>query len=203
MSSSTIAQQFAKILVFSFASLAALHAYAGEPRTLASQVALERSAADATDLKFREFFKMPIGPRGLEASEKLLSLVGKRVRIVGHMARQGTPTAGFFILAALPVTLGDEDDSLSDDMPASALFIHLDTEGQLPASAPVPYYPGLLRLTGILSLGPYEESDGHVSTVRLQLDPELVTQLLAKPGNQKSAALQSELAVGVSNKGVH
>ncbi|MCX7174570.1 MAG: hypothetical protein NT159_11745 [Proteobacteria bacterium] len=130
---------------------------------------------DATDLKFHEFFKLPVGPRGLEATEKLKSLAGKRIRMVGYMARQEIPTAGFFVLSPLPVSLGDEDESLADDLPASVVFVHVHP----PGDKPLPFSPGLLRVTGILSIGAHEESDGHVSSVRLQLDPEIVQALAA------------------------
>jgi hypothetical protein len=140
------------------------------PAVIAVQGSLPSLPASVTELKFGEFFKMPIGPRGLDASAKLLALAGTSVRIIGYMARAETPVAGMFILTPLPVSLGDEDESLSDDLPASALFVHLD-----PAMAqlPLPYYPGLLQLTGTLALGPLDEIDGHVSTVRLVLDADL------------------------------
>jgi hypothetical protein len=127
-----------------------------------------------TDLKFREFFRLPVGPRGLEPTEKLISLAGKGVRIVGFMAHHETPMADTFILSPVPVTLGDEDESLADDLPVSVIFVHsAQSEGRT-----FPFYPGLLRLTGTLSVGAQEEADGHVSTVRLQLDPELARQML-------------------------
>lgn len=128
-----------------------------------------------TDLKFREFFRLPVGPRGLEPTEKLISLAGKRVRIVGFMAHHETPMADTFILSPVPVTLGDEDESLADDLPASVIFVH----AAKPEGRTIPFYPGLLRLTGTLSVGPHEEADGHVSAVRLQLDPELARLMLA------------------------
>ena len=140
------------------------------PAVIAVQGNLPTLPASVTDLKFGEFFKMPIGPRGLDASAKLLALSGKPVRIVGYMARATPPVAGMFILTPLPVSLGDEDESLSDDLPASSVFVHLDPTSVQTA---VPYYPGLLRLTGTLALGPFDEIDGHVSTVRLLIDADL------------------------------
>lgn len=128
-----------------------------------------------TDLKFHDFFKMPIGPRGLEPTAKLLSLNGKRVRLVGYMAQQEVPSANVFQLTPMPVSLGDEDESLSDDLPASTVFVHLDSTGK-----PLPYFAGLLQLTGVLSVGAQDEADGHVSTVRLQLDPALTAILLGE-----------------------
>jgi hypothetical protein len=204
-------QHLLSILLVTFSSLAADFSCASEPtqvtpamprkatvamqEQLTAQLAAASNPAtqnaDITDLKFRDFFQMPIGPRGLQASEKLISLAGKQVRIVGYMVRQGTPTAGFFILAPLPVVLGDEDDSLSDDLPASAVFVHLaqstSTNTNTSASA-IPHYAGLLRLTGTLSLGPHEESDGHVSTFRLQLDPSFSQMMMAKPTGKQASS---------------
>ena len=131
--------------------------------------------ADATDLKFHEFFKLPIGPRGLEATEKLKLLAGERIRIVGYMIRQDPPASGYFVLSPLPASIGDEDDSLADDLPASVVFVHVG----LHATQALPFRPGLLRITGMLSLGAHEEADGRVSSVRLQLDPELVRAMAA------------------------
>lgn len=161
------------------------------PRASAMQSALAMPVPDepssprenATDLKFHEFFKLPIGSRGLEPTEKLKSLAGKRIRMVGYMARQEVPTSGFFVLSPLPVTLGDEDESLADDLPVSVVFVHVKP----PGDRPLAFSPGLLRITGTLSLGAFEEADGHVSSVRLQLDPEL-TQALA--AGQTSLALE-------------
>ena len=158
---------------------AATHAQAALPQAPLQAAALDLASQGGvpaqpgvTDLKFREFFKMPIGARGLEASAKLVALAGQRVRILGYMARQALPGAGTFILAPLPVALGDEDESLSDDLPASSVFVHFNP------GVDVAHFSGLLRLTGTLSLGPFDEADGHVSTVRLELDPG-VAQALA------------------------
>ncbi|WP_326941825.1 hypothetical protein [Actimicrobium sp. GrIS 1.19] len=162
------------------------------PAAVAVRGDLAALPTDVAELKFREFFKMPIGPRGLDASDKLIALADKRVRIVGYMARAETPVAGMFILTPLPVSLGDEDESLSDDLPASSVFVHLNPNAE---QAPLPYYPGLLQLTGTLRLGPFEEADGHVSTVRLELDPNLARamtpQQLATAEAQHAAPRQS------------
>ena len=157
-----------------------LAARASDQQTPAAAITVQRNLptlpASITELKFAEFFTMPIGPRGLVASAKLLALSGKSVRLVGYMARAEKPVPGMFILTPLPVSLGDEDESLSDDLPASSVFVHLDAANEKTLS----YYPGLLQLTGTLLLGPFEELDGHVSTVRLQLDAALTQVLLSK-----------------------
>jgi hypothetical protein len=131
----------------------------------AGQQASSASTPDVTDLKFSDFFKMPVGPRGLQPTEKLLGLNGKRVRIQGYMARQDQPVAGTLLLTPLPVTMGDADEGLADDLPATAVFVHLDSGGRS-----VPYVPGLIRLSGVLSVGSQDEAGGRVSTVRLTLD---------------------------------
>ncbi|ADI29151.1 hypothetical protein [Methylotenera versatilis] len=139
---------------------------------------------DVTDIKFRDFFKMPIGKRGLELNDKFMSLDGKRVRILGYMAKVETPTSGMFVLASLPVELGDEDDSLSDDLPANSIFVHTD-----PKPFVVPHITGLISLTGTLSIGSQLEADGHVSMARLILDPE-ISKALEKEAIRVSAAIE-------------
>ena len=130
--------------------------------------ALPAASKRIADLKFNELFKMPVGPRGMEPSSKLLSLESKPVRIVGYMAKQETPTPGLFILTPLPINMGDEDDKFADDMPANSIFVHLDNPDAL-----VIYSPGLINLTGLLSLGNVQEVDGRISYVRVHLDPVL------------------------------
>lgn len=122
--------------------------------------------AGVADVKFREFFKMPYGPRGLELSDKLRQLDRRTVRLVGYMARQDDPSAGMFILSPLPVQMGDADDAFADDLPASAVFVRLAAAER---ALKLPFMPGLMALTGTLEVGPVEEADGRVSTVRLVL----------------------------------
>lgn len=124
--------------------------------------------APPAELKFRDFFVLPVGPKGLAPSARLLALAGQRVRVVGYMARQEQPSAGIVIVAPLPVVLGDEDESFADDLPATTLYVHLDAADR---ERPMPYTPGLLSFTGKLQLGAMSEADGRMSFVRLQLDP--------------------------------
>lgn len=138
--------------------------------------------AGVAAIKFAEFFRMPIGPLGLEPSEKLMALNGKVVRLVGYMVKEDTPTAGRFLLSPLPVSLGDEDESMSDDLPPTAVSVHLR------GSKNPPYVAGLIQLTGTLDVGAKNESDGRVSSVRLVLEPEISKQILrAKPLLRASA----------------
>jgi hypothetical protein len=130
----------------------------------------------ATDLKFRDFFTLPVGPKGLVPSDRLLGLAGQRVRVVGYMARQEQPSPGILIVAPLPVALGDEDESYSDDLPATALYVHLADADRRHG---VPWMPGLLSFSGVLRIGATSEADGRMSFVRLELDPELSHAIVA------------------------
>jgi len=142
--------------------------------------AAAQAAPVGADLKFREFFELPIGPRGLAPSARLLSLDGQPVRITGYLAHQDAASAapGIALLAPLPVSLGDEDDSFADDLPASTLYLHL--AGPL-AARTIPYRPGLVSLSGTLQVGAQREADGRSSFVRLVLDPESASVLLESP----------------------
>lgn len=134
--------------------------------------------AGTSSIKFGEFFQMPVGPLGLEPSEKLTALNGKRVRLVGYMVQEDTPTTGRFLLSPLPVSLGDEDESLSDDLPPTTVFVHLQGAG----NHGTPFIPGLIKLNGILEVGNKDEGEGRISAVRLILDPALSKRILgAKP----------------------
>lgn len=131
--------------------------------------------ADVQDIKFREFVRLPVGPAGLEPTPRALALAGSRVRLVGYLARQADAPPGRLVLCPLPVELGDADESLSDDLPVTATFIHLSG----PPAPVLPYLPGLLQFTGVFEVGPQDEPDGHVSSFRLQLDADDSAALVA------------------------
>jgi len=65
------------------------------------------------------------------------------------MVRQAPAPKGLFLLSPLPVALGDEDESLADDLPPSTLAISLDRSPELV----LPMLPGLLQVTGTLHVG--------------------------------------------------
>lgn len=119
-----------------------------------------------TDLKFNEMFK-PVGPRGLEYTDKLRALDGKRVRLLGHMVKQSRPMPWTLLLAPVPLSLHESEYGFAEDMPATV--VHVFTQRN--ASPIVPFTPGLVLLTGTLSVGNRQEPDGRVSSVRLNLDP--------------------------------
>lgn len=118
------------------------------------------------ELRFREMFRIPVGPEGLEPSEKLLSLNGKRVRLIGYLVREEAPARGRLILAPLPVSAPDADDGPADDFPPQIVFVHLPADGP---DSTMGWTPQLLAFTGTLEVGAREEVDGRVSTVRLAI----------------------------------
>lgn len=148
----------------------------------ASTNALPPLPPGVTELKFNEFFRQPIGPRGLEYTEKLRSLEGRRIRILGYMARQTKPVDRCFLLAPVPLTLNEIEYGHADDLPATT--VHVFTMEDAPAQTP--HTPGPLLLTGKLSLGNRLEADGRTSVVRLFLDPPT--------SEQKQAAEQAVAA---------
>lgn len=159
--------------------LAQDHAHAvPAPKALAVAGSLAAQAEGVVDLRFSDFFRRPVGPRGLEPSAAMTALQGRRVRIVGYMAAASLPMPGRLILAPIPVELGDEDEHLADDLPPQAVFVHLQGPA---ATQVVPNYQGLLALTGRLELGAREEPDGHVSSVRLLLDADASAACLPEP----------------------
>ncbi|MBL9171576.1 MAG: hypothetical protein JNN07_27845 [Verrucomicrobiales bacterium] len=119
------------------------------------------------EIKFGEFFQKPIGPRGLQLTEKLKALDGRRVRLLGYMVQEERAIAGRLLLAPFPVQLHSHDNALADDLPPSTVHVVVPQA----ASAPLSFTPKLLLLTGTLSLGSRPEADGRTSLVRLILDP--------------------------------
>ncbi len=129
---------------------------------------LPPAPAGVTDLRFDEFFRNPAGPRGLEPTEKLHALAGRRVRMLGFMVRQTRPSPGIAILAPYAFATNEYEYGLADDFPPNVVFVEVPRFADLA----VPYTPGPLLLTGTLEFGRREETDGRVSLVRMCLDPE-------------------------------
>lgn len=124
-----------------------------------------------TELKFSDFFKLPIGPKGLDPTEILSRLDGKQVRVVGFQVKEEEPFKGLFMLTANPTSLAEVEDGPADDLPAATLFVHMPDRDK---DKVIAYRSGLWALTGTLSLGNQSELNGRTSYVRLILsaDPE-------------------------------
>ena len=123
--------------------------------------------AEVTELSLKEFYKFPVGPYGLEPSQKLLSLKDKRIKVTGYMVKEEEPTAGLFMLAPLPVSLAEKEDGPADDLPPATLFVHVPAVDK---DKIIAYRQGLWQLTGTLQLGNQEEANGRMSYTRLILD---------------------------------
>jgi hypothetical protein len=137
------------------------------PAALTVALPLGEPPHDVHDLRFRDVFKLPVGPKGLELTDVLKGLDGKRVRIVGYMVQQQVPSAGAFMLTPLPVASGDDDESFADDIPASVIFVTLPHG----AATLVPRLPGLLKVTGTLRVGAHEiPGTERIAAARIELD---------------------------------
>ncbi|MES2825104.1 MAG: hypothetical protein V4732_15990 [Pseudomonadota bacterium] len=156
-------------------------------KNAAKNVRLPPPPEGVTDLSFNEFFKMPIGPRGLEPTEKLLSLNNKRVRVVGYMAKEDDPNPGLFMLAALPVNVGEKADGMADDLPAATLFVHMPPQD---ADKILTYRPDAWVLTGTLQVGNQEEISERVSVVRLVMDQSVAKDAQKKKGTNNKLISQ-------------
>lgn len=137
-----------------------------EPSAKHTAPALPPLPAGLTELKFSEFFVSPVGDRGLTLTDKLQSLDGKRVRILGYMAQQEKPVPGMFLFSAFPVRLNEEHYGLADDLPAATCFVSMPKN----RDRVVTHTTQLMLLSGTLSVGNREEPDGRISTVRLALE---------------------------------
>jgi hypothetical protein len=126
-------------------------------------------AEGVSELKFADLYKLPVGPRGLELTEKVRSLDGRRVRVLGFMVRQAKSAPGLLMLAPYELSTNEVEFGTSDDLPPSLIFVEVPKYEDLS----VPFTPGPLLLTGTLEVGRREEADGRFSEVRLKLDESL------------------------------
>ncbi|MEI6803962.1 MAG: hypothetical protein WCK83_12440 [Burkholderiales bacterium] len=141
--------------------------WALHPGTVHAQEALPVSVSAVPEIHFKDFLRRPIGPRGIELSDTLLSANGQAVRIVGYMVQQEVASAGRFLLSPQPVQMSQHADGEADDLPAVTVTVVLDDSQQ---DWVVAHTRGLVALQGVLQLGRQEATDGRVSWVRLQLD---------------------------------
>lgn len=136
---------------------------ASEPAPVASP------SAEVLELKFSQFFRQPIGDRGLALSEALRAADGREVRLVGYMVAQEQPRPGRFWLTPRPVRMSEHADGEADDLPPSTVTVQLDPSQK---DRLVSHQDGLLVLTGRLRVGRVEDESGRVSWVRLELPPQ-------------------------------
>ena len=153
------------------ATTAAFWMGAAQPQEVSTRVARQ-----VTELRFRDFFRLPVGPTGLDISDTLRQADGQTVRLVGYMVQQENPVPGRFMLAPRPVQMSEHADGEADDLPPAMVMVYLD---QAQRDWAVPHVRGLVSVSGRLSVSRVEELDGRVSWVRLQLDPDSVRSMSA------------------------
>jgi hypothetical protein len=119
------------------------------------------------ELKFTDFFKLPMGRLGPEITDRVKNLDGVQVRILGFMVHQSEPWPNAFLLAPVPVQLHEEEYGQADDLPASTLYVRMPEQND----APVPFTPGLLLLTGTLHAGPRQIEGERRTWFTLDLNP--------------------------------
>lgn len=139
-----------------------------------SAEAIKRAASNPTavpnemtalpELSFQDFFG-PIGPRGLEYSEKIRALAGQRVRVRGFMVQQSERAPALFLFAARPVKVDTRADCNETDTPPAMIHVLVPS-----AKKALPWVPGPHFLSGILELGARHEADDRISVARLTLD---------------------------------
>jgi hypothetical protein len=101
----------------------------------------------------------------LAPSARAKALAGKRVRMVGFMARMELPTPGAFYLVPRPIACDEAGAGTADLMPASVLVLSESASGK-----DVAFVPGALAVSGVLEVGNQAGDDGRVSAFRLRLD---------------------------------
>jgi hypothetical protein len=78
------------------------------------------------ELQLTDFFKRPVGARGLELNEALKQADGSLVRLTGQMVAREDATPGRFQLAPRPVRLSEHADGEADDLPPATVTVLLD-----------------------------------------------------------------------------
>lgn len=137
--------------------------------------------AGVEELSFKDFFEPVVGDRGLHYADRLRTLDGKRVRIIGHMVREPVRSNGVFLLTPWPVRIENDGYCMNETLPPATL--HVIMPG-IEATRPTGYVPGPLILTGVLEVGVVQTADGRNSAVRLVLDPPATqTASTAAPGH--------------------
>ena len=118
------------------------------------------------DLDFSQFYRRPIGPRGLELTEEIRRLEGRRVRAVVYMVKYSFAEPGTFLLTPFPVQMDDCHYGLADDLPPQTLHVTVPDR----AGKRIPHQRGPLVLFGRVEVGQKAQPDGREFGVRLVLD---------------------------------
>ena len=153
---------------------AALWLIPAQSQSQSTEAALQPTPV--VQVSFREFFRHPVGPAGVEISETLRQVDGKKVRLSGYMVKHEVPTPGRFMLTPRPVQMSEHADGDADDLPAATVLVQLEPSQQ---EWVVPHVSGLIAVTGELHLGRVEDQAGRVSWVQVQLGGDAVRTMNA------------------------
>jgi hypothetical protein len=121
------------------------------------------AVADIPTIRLAELVEA--GPMGLVLSGTARAHAGKRVRLVGFMARTEEPEQGAFWLAPRPVVC-DEGGAGTGDLPPESVRVIVRSrpaEGTTQVEGPI-------AVTGTLEVGRLADARSHVSWLRLLLD---------------------------------
>ncbi len=140
------------------------------PAQGSAMVPTAATTTTAQPLRFGDFFKFPVGPRGLELSPALQQASGQQVLLTGYMVQQENGSQpGQFFFTPRPVQMSEHADGDADDLPPATVLVKLAAEQ---SGWVIPHTRGLIQLRGTLAVGRQEASDGRVTWVQLQLPPD-------------------------------
>lgn len=117
------------------------------------------AAVSRPTIDFAELYHF--GDRGPIPTEKLLSLAGHTVTLVGFMAVLEKPVRGGFYLAPYPA-VSDESGAGRGGLPPTSVLVLLEGAGE----KTIEPIRGVLEVSGVLEVGNVE-AKGETSTVRL------------------------------------
>lgn len=146
------------------------------------------SDVEPMTIEFQSFFKLPMGSRGLEVTDKVTQSNGKLVRLKGYMVNNEVPTRGAFVLAPRPVQLSEHADGDANDLPASACWIYLDASQK---DWTIPHVSGLITVEGIFTFKRMEAPDGSIAWFHLQLAPDAISEVHPNPSHKHAHPMHS------------
>ncbi|MEY4447000.1 MAG: hypothetical protein RLZZ433_15 [Pseudomonadota bacterium] len=129
-------------------------------------------SSDVMPLELRSFFKIPMGPRGMEVTQDVQKASGQRVRITGYMVKYENPLPGSFLLSPRPVQMSEHADGDANDLPAAVCWVYLDPSQ---SNLSIPHLPGPITVEGQFKFKREEAADGSVAWFHLQLSKDAVS----------------------------
>ncbi len=123
----------------------------------------QQAMAQAESLRFSEMYD-GITVRGIVLSDKLKSLEGKKVKMMGFMAPPLTPTINFFVMSQIPMAICPFCSS-DADWPDNIVVV------KVKKSLVALPFDRMIDVTGTLEVGSaIDEETGFVSLVRILAD---------------------------------